>query len=135
MEKPFIRSSHDLTVTAIWWVYGAFVFGLAMGVMLTAVWCEEVHAEQYLWGTPEVQGTFRDNTNLPALPFFPMNPSNLQHQAWAQPQAPASYGFGYPPIPTTPEGDYFTGPQPIHPAARAMLKKMVEDFEKKWRPR
>jgi hypothetical protein len=45
-----------------------------------------VHAQSaLLWPTPEIDGTVRDLTHLPALPQFPMDPTNLQHQAWSQP--------------------------------------------------
>lgn len=70
------------------WVTAAYILGLAMGMLIATVWIWEhtAHAQQaLLWPTPEVHGTVRDLTHLPALPHFPMDPTNLQHQAWSQP--------------------------------------------------
>src|SRR5215831_11849109 len=39
-----------------------------------------------IWPTPEQHGTVRDLTHLPALPFWQVDPSNLQSQAWANSQ-------------------------------------------------
>ena len=47
--------------------------------------------QSLIWPQQESPGVVRDLTHLPALPFFPTDPSNLQSQAWAQPGSAFQY--------------------------------------------
>jgi len=47
--------------------------------------------QSLIWPTPEQPGVVRDLTHTPALPFFPTDPTNLQSQAWSQPNTAFQY--------------------------------------------
>lgn len=85
MGKPFSASTPDPDNRASGWLLILFLFGLGIGVLLTLVILDEARAESIIWPTPEVHGTVRDLTQLPQLPGVQMDPTNLQHQEWAQP--------------------------------------------------
>ena len=54
-----------------------------------------------IWPTPEVDGTVRDLTHLPALPFIEMQADHLQYQMWSQPGT--AHLPRYNPLPALPE--------------------------------
>ena len=94
------------------------------------------HAQQsLLWPTPEIDGTVRDLTHLPALPHFPMDPTNLQHQAWSQPGS--AMAIERQPLILWEEPINFTTPamEPTAypPLARQILVDIIKKFERQSR--
>lgn len=94
------------------------------------------HAQQaLLWPTPEIDGTVRDLTHLPALPHFPMDPSNLQHQAWSQPGS-AMASERHPVILWEEPVSFVTPamePTAYPPGARQILVDIIKKFERQSR--
>lgn len=113
-----------------------YLIGAMIGLALGSGLCAIAHAQQaLLWPTPEREGTVRDLTHLPALPHFPMDPTNLQHQAWSQPGSAMAIErqpliLWEPPIDfTTPAME----PTAYPPGARQIIVDIIKRYERQSR--
>lgn len=134
MEKSITPCPSELT--RLCQIYVALFIGLVLGFLLGLTWAHDVHAQQaLLWPTPEIDGTVRDLTHLPALPHFPMDPTNLQHQAWSQPGS--AMAIERQPLILWEEPINFTTPamEPTAypPGARQILVDIIKRYERQSR--
>ena len=120
------------------WLLGGLI-GLGLGGWI----CGVTHAQQSLiWPTPEIHGTVRDLTHLPALPLVEMDPTNLQHQMWSQPgsaMTPQHYGYSpddpIPSMANQPRAFSDLGPSGLTPKQFQMGVGAIKDIQKWFRER